>query len=245
MKTQAIALKCALLLICSTSAFGGSFTVDFQGPGGTTAPGTAPFESENQMLPDPGGVTYTVADQQAASGSDVGSDITIILGAANLPDGALDFRAVTRNGAADETVNDWIGVDSRVGGTEVTLQVTVEGLASGSYSWLSTHHDGGTGVTNGNQLAPATLIFAAAGPPLTITDFAHSAGNGGNTDYSQFATDFTTDGSPVSLSIVVNDTGLADFAYINDLTITQVPEPSSMLLGLAGIAGLGLVRRRK
>ncbi|MEZ6116149.1 MAG: PEP-CTERM sorting domain-containing protein [Pirellulaceae bacterium] len=245
MKHSFIAAGISAALIWAAPVLAGSASVDFQPTGGTTAPGTMAFENTNQVLPDAAGVLFTVADQQAAGGSDIGSDFTITLNALNLPDGATDFRSVTRNGAATESVNDWIGADSRNGGQDVTLQVTVSGLAAGQYSWLSTHHDGGSGVTNGNQLAPAVLTFQASGDPIVVADFAHSAGNGGNTAYSQFSTDFTTDGSPVSLSISVNDTGLADFAYINDLTLTQVPEPTGSLLVFAGLLGVFVLRRRK
>jgi len=233
----------AATLLSPTAAVAGSFMIDFQGTGGTTAAGAAAFENTNQVLPNPAGITYTVADQQAAGGSDVGSDIIVTLSALNLPNGNLDFRAVERNGALGESVNDWIGVDSREGGTDVTLTITVSGLLAGEYSWLSNHHDGGTGVANGNQMAPGTFTFDSAGPD-DIQNFSHSPGNGGNMSFAQFATNFTSDGSPVSLSIAVDDTGAADFGFINDFTITQIPEPSGSLLALVGAAGL-LIRRRR
>ena len=236
-------LLAASLVIGALPAFAGSFVIDFQGTGGTTAAGAAAFENTNQVLPG-AGTLYTTAAQQTAGGSDIGSDITVTLSHANLPNGNLDFRSVSRNGAAGETVNDWIGVDSRNGGTNVSLTITISGLAAGDYTWLSNHHDGGTGVTNGNQAAPATLTFNSASPQVVDAAFAHSAGNGGNTSYAQFSTAFTSDGSDVSLTIAVNDTGIADFGFINDVTIANaIPEPSTALLGLLG--GLGLLRRRR
>ena len=39
--------------------------------------------------------------------------------------------------------------------------------------------------------------------------------------------------------------GTTGAVYFDDFTLTQVPEPSTGLLGLIGLAGLGLLRRRK
>ena len=99
-------------------------------------PDTWLLKKANSALPSATGTDYAA----------FGTTVNVTLGIANLPDGDPDFRAVARNGAADETINDWLGVDTRVDGVDVTMEIIVSGLPAGEYTWTSEHHDGGTGA---------------------------------------------------------------------------------------------------
>ena len=214
-----------------------TLALDFQPTGATTAAGYQAFQATNQTLPG-AGTNYTA----------FGSTVTVSLATANLPDGNLDFRAVTRDGALGNLANDWIGVDTRTAGMNVTLTVNVAGLPAGPYSWLSTHHDGGTGATNGNLSGMPEYIFTdASGNRSGVLNL--SSQNDGD-PIATFATNFTSDGSaPVSFSMVMDNgqgdvPGNALFAFLNGVEITNIPEPASIGLAALAIASLAFMRRR-
>lgn len=239
MKKHLISHTMALLGMAVT-AQAASLSLDFQPTGGTTAAGFEAFEVNNQQ-----NLETTPASSSYAA---FGTNITVTLTAANLPDGNLDFRAVARNGTASDLANDWIGVDTRNGGTDVTMALSIVGLPAGQYSWLSYHADGTTGVSNGNLNGTADYIFtdASGSSGLVADGISISEGNAG-APVSTFSRAFTSDGSEVTFSTIMdNGQGgtAALFALTNGVEITQVPEPSSALLGLLGLSALGLRRRR-
>ena len=181
-----------------------------------------------------------------------GSTVTVSLSVANLPDGNLDFRAVTRNGSLLALTNDWLGVDTRNAGTDVTMTISIAGLPAGEYTWLSQHHDGGPGATNGNLLGQADIVFidASGSTGLVANGISFSSQNIGN-PISTFTRNFTANGTdPVSLSMIMDNgqgggTTNALFAFANSLVIDQVPEPSSALLAIAAMAVLLSNRKRR
>jgi hypothetical protein len=174
--------------------------------------------------------------------------VTVSLATANLPDGNADFRAVARNGMASSVTNDWIGVDTRNAGMNVTLTVNVAGLPAGPYSWLSTHHDGGPGASNGNLSGMPEYMFTdATGNRSGIIN--ESSQNDAD-PIATFATTFQSNGvTPVSLTMIM-DNGQGDvpanalFAFINSVEITNIPEPATFVLMAMALAGSALARRR-
>lgn len=169
---------------------------------------------------------------------------------ANIGDN-LDNRSITRpSGLLTDVRNDWLGVDARnlAGGSpEAMIIITVAGLPAGQYTWNSLHHDGGEGTTGlgqGNISGNIRTTFVDATGSVAGTGVISSQNPLQPT--SSFTTNFTSDGSPVSLSLGstgVNLDGDAIFVLINSLEITQIPEPSSAVL--LGLGALGLMGHRR
>jgi hypothetical protein len=234
-------LFAAALTGATSTARAATLALDFQPTGGTTAPGFQAFEATNQTIP--------VAGTNYAA---FGSTVTVSLATANLPDGNLDFRAVARNGTANSLTNDWIGVDTRAAGMNVTLTVNFAGLPAGLYSWLSTHHDGAPttapATSNGNLSGMPDYSFTdASGVRTGILNLSSQLDND---PVSTFATTFRSNGvAPVSFSMIM-DNGQGDvpanalFAFINGVQITNIPEPASLVLIGVGLIGLAFTRRR-
>jgi hypothetical protein len=236
LRSTAVVLAAAMLSK-GVSVQAATLALDFQPTGGTTAAGYQAFEATNQM-PPVAGTNYSA----------FGSTVTVSLATANLPDGNADFRAVARNGMASSVTNDWIGVDTRNAGMNVTLTVNVAGLPAGPYSWLSTHHDGGPGASNGNLSGMPEYMFTDATGVRSGT-INESSQNDAD-PVATFATTFQSNGvTPVSLTMVM-DNGQGDvpanalFAFINSVEITNIPEPATFVLMGAALVGFAFSRRR-
>lgn len=67
---------------------GASLLLDFEPAGGTTAAGYQALQATNQDVSGSASGAYTA----------FGSTVTVTVSTANLPDGNLDFRSVTRDG---------------------------------------------------------------------------------------------------------------------------------------------------
>ena len=230
-----------LLGIFTDSAQAGTATsllLDFQPTSGTTEAGYEAFVETNQ-LPSLTAMNYS------AFGTTVGVKVL----PANLPDGNLDFRAVARNGALGEKENDWIGVDTRNGGIDVILSVIVSNLPAGQYSWLSTHHDGGSGATNGNLngLSDYQFVDANGDSGVVANGITFSSQNDGD-PISTFGRAFQSDGSDVTFSMIMDfeqgGSSAALFAFINSVELNLIPEPTSLTLFGFGLMGMVATRRR-
>lgn len=232
------------VLLLSVVMFGSSltahadFSIDFEGDAANTAAGFTSFVMTN-------GDSVTDAMQTIIDSN--GDSLTVSIGAANLPDGDPDFRVVTRNGSNADVWNDWIGVDTRTGGTDVTMTITISGLAAGQYNWASYHEDGGTGTTNGNLNGEFDYTLTGGDPGAGVITVSEGNATGGTTG-GIFNTTFTADGSDVVFSMVMDagqgGTSNALFAFVGGLEVTAVPEPSSAFV-LLSLAGIGFVRRRR
>jgi PEP-CTERM motif len=208
--------------------------IDFQGVGGNTRAGYQSYEAVNQD-------TTTLGPRNYVSPISATVEIKV----ANLPDGSLDFRVVDRGPSASPDVEDWIGVDARLGppgsfiagNPRPTMNVIVSNLADGVYRWSSLHHDpiNQTGVvsyvfTAADGASSGTIDISSGSEPMTTFDRTfRSAG-----------------GAPVTLSLTVTEpagTGRfaasASFALINSLQITPIPEPHTLALFAVGAALTG------
>lgn len=160
-------------------------------------------------------------------------------------------------------VRDWIGIDTRTGnggngnfdgtnGTPTWIDLTLGGLPAGDYSWLSIHHDTENVFTNFNVYLDNGSGFNQVG-----SGYQADSSTGGNPDSganridgpaNTFTTGFSTDGSDVTFRFEPLSGELGDAVHnqlfaINGLQVTQIPEPSTTLLGLLG--SLFLFRRRR
>src|SRR4051812_42779640 len=196
--------------------------IDFQGVGGNTRAGYQPYEATNQDLASLGLRSYV----SPISG-------TVEITVANLPDGPSDFRVVDRGTSMPADVEDWIGVDARLGPPGSTIagnprpvmNVIVSNLRDGVYAWSSLHHDplNQTGVvtykfSDVDGTSNGTIDIISGFEPMTTF----------NTTFRSFH------GSPTTLSLTVTEPDgtanfavVASFALINSLQITLVPEPAS------------------
>ncbi len=218
-----------------------ALAIDFQPTGGTTAAGYEAFEFTTQGA-------FPVSSDYSA----FGTTVTISVSSSNVGDNN-DNRSITRNGLATDIRNDWLGVDARntAGGSpEATFSITLIGLPAGQYSWDSILHDGGTGASgpgqgNINGNIRTTFLDATGTANGTSVISAENPGGGASPQtQSNFTTNFTSDGSPVSLTLGSTGTGGdAIFALASSLDVAAIPEPSTGVLGLIGL--LALSRRRR
>jgi hypothetical protein len=214
-----------------------TLALDFQPTGGTTAEGYVPYE-----------FTTLGAFPISRDFSAFGTTISVAVNSSNIGDNN-DNRSIQRNGLLTDVRNDWIGVDARNaagGNPEATISITVSGLPVGEYTWRSLLHDGGTGASGpgqGNINGNIRTTFVDALGSVEGTAVISSENPVQPT--SSFTTAFTSDGSPVSLTL--GSTGVngdAIFVLTDSLELTLIPEPSAVALLVLGSFGLVGPRRR-
>lgn len=216
--------------------------IDFQAFGGPIPPGHQAYEAVNQNPGTLGPRNYLGA-----------FPATVDLVVENLPDGASDFRVVTRSASAPSDVIDWIGVDARLGplgsptagNPRPSMDVIVTNLPDGKYEWSSLHHD------TLNQTGIVSYIFShALGGSSGLIDIS-----AGSEPMTTFDTMFESrNGGPISLKMIVTARdGTAtfavttSFALINSLQLTRlptvIPEPSATVILAFSVCGAASIRK--
>ena len=228
-------------LVALTSQSTAALAIDFQPTGGTTAAGYDAFEFTTQGA-------FPVSSDYSV----FGTTVTISVSSTNIGDNN-DNRSITRNGLISDIRNDWLGVDARntAGGSpEATFSITLIGLPAGQYSWDSILHGGGTGASGtgqGNINGNIRTTFIDANGTVNGTTVISAENSGGGAPpqlQSNFTTNFTSDGSPVSLTLGSTGTGGdAIFVLASSLDVAAVPEPSTGVFGLIGLLALARHRR--
>jgi len=170
-----------------------------------------------------------------------------------------------------DLLTDWIGVDSRTAnggngpwdgttGTPTYFTLTLSGLPSGLYQWTSFHHD--TEKMTSDFVFDLSTDGGATFVNLGQFRMTHS-GSGGVPDRgdaisgandpdphnlpSTVTTSFTATGDDVVIRLAPMGDGRVHtmFVGMNGFELVQVPEPSSILLVLAGGLLWGFSRRRR
>jgi hypothetical protein len=169
-------------------------------------------------------------------------------------------------------LTDWLGTDSRTNnggngdydgtnGTPTYLTIALGGLPADTYSWTSFHHDtekmtsdfvfeistdGGANYTEvGQYRMTHSTSGGAPNTPVTTNATDGDPHNLSSTVTATFNADGTND-VVIRLTPLANTaTGIhTTFVGINGFELEQVPEPSSLLMLLAGGLFLGVRRRR-
>ncbi len=136
----------------------------------------------------------------------------------------------------------YIGAD---GAYEVgAISQTITGLSAGtdytvSFYWAGAQQNGFTGVTTEQWLVSLGNQQLATN---VVTDASH-----GFTGWQQTSFTFEATGASETLSFLAAGTpnGEPPFSLLDGVSMVQAPEPASMSLLGAGLAGLAFVRRRK
>ncbi|MGD1979377.1 MAG: PEP-CTERM sorting domain-containing protein [Akkermansiaceae bacterium] len=186
--------------------------------------------------------------------------------ASNGIDPATGFDASWADDTGLALVTDFLGIDTRTGngglgnwdgttGTPTYMTLTLSGLGAGIYNWTSFHHD--TENVHGDfavwidtgsgfvQLADGVMTDGtAAGNPdsgATVSDFAgmESAGSIYETSFTANGTDDVT----IRFAPYANTAVHRQIFGVNGFQLEQIPEPSTGLLSLLGVA-MAFRRRR-
>lgn len=193
-------------------------------------------DNDAGIVTQPGFISVTTAGGVVASDVGIGGNVTISF----ISDGAIDDR---NRGALDLSQPlGPIGQDfifGNRGGGATFLDVTISGIEAGNYLFTGYFHEN----NNGGGDATIDLDFDAGLGFLDGATVARSSGlnPAGGLGVGTFS--FTSDGiNDLTLRVVSDVNG----HIINGLEIAAapVPEPATATLGLIGVAGL-LVRRRR
>lgn len=216
---MALLIGVALVSLLSAAAQADMVSVDFDVSGGPTQAGYESFPIAQFTGSFDASETY--ADAFGA-----GQDLTVR--AANATGTA---RTRNRNpvtgvfGWMSNLLHDWVG-----GGGGFELDLT---MPAGSYSLTTYWHDADAGLPDDGSEGP--VAWAVEGVPQT--PFHITIGDSPTVEIRTIVSPITSDGSAVDLYF---DGGAAK---LNGFNIVVVPEPAT--LGLLGLGGLAISRRRR
>lgn len=230
-------LAAAAVLITTMSANAAFIDVNLTRSDGPAEAGFTPWVTADRSMPGPlvvGAVTLSMVD--------------------SINDGTPgEVRSINRSatyaGPLASLTQTWWGVRLGASTPGGFLTFDIDGLAAGDYAFTGWHHDQSnqTGVMDIELSTDGGSNFSLLGDDFDIVDNAVD-GNAGAPNPFTFS--FTATGSDSVQVRFTNDDGgssSTDFAVINGFSIAMapaIPEPTTMVLGLAGLTLLGMRRRR-
>jgi hypothetical protein len=235
--TAGIALAMLLAASTGTPAHAGSIT--YVTPSGSTT-GGGPVNAEADFTTADGSITITLKDLQA-NPKDVAqllSDLLFTVGNG----GSMTGSSQTGASSQELTVN---------GNGTFSIGANLTTVAAVGWVYTNTSSEGRLDVLAGpGHAGPAHLIIGPPGGPTYAAANGSIAKNGPHNPFLNQSATFTITAPNVSADTTITGATFS-FGTTEGVLITgvpTVPEPSSLMLGLAGlgvVGSIGLYRRRR
>jgi hypothetical protein len=225
-------LALAGLLVSSATAPARAGTITYVTPPGSTTSG-GPVSAEATLVTGSGSVTITLTNL-LANPTDVAQNLSDLIFTVG---GGGSLTGSTETGATSQEVT--VNKDGTF-----TVGPTLTTVADVGWPYTSTATQGTLNVLSGpGHAGPAHLIIGPPGPGGTYSNANGSiAGNGPHNPFLNQTATFTIMGSGITADTTITSVTFS-FGTTTGINVVgqAVPEPSSIVLGLAGLGLVGTI----